>query len=242
MTPMNSATTHHSTTGSDDNPYRRPLGAAEVAAGDHRRMIGGMWDAVGRLQFEYLVGAGLTPRTRLVDIGCGSLRGGVHFVRFLDPGNYFGLDLNESLLAAGWEVELAALGLQERLPRDHLIADDRFDIGRFGVQFDMALAHSVFTHLPAPHVRTCLEEVARHLVIGGRLFATYFECPHDHPPEVPVTHRPGNVTTFVDANPYHFRVDDLVELTDGLPLTLVSTNTWLHPRAQRMACFRRTDA
>ncbi len=227
---------------SDDNPYRRPLDAAEIGAGDHRRMVGGMWDAVGRLQFDYLVRAGLTPDMRLVDIGCGSLRGGVHFVPFLDRGNYFGLDLNASLLEAGWDVELGALGLHDRLPRDHLIADDRFAIGRFGVQFDIALAHSVFTHLPAREVRTCLDEVAAHLVAGGRLFATYFECPHDHPPHTPVTHRPGNITTFADANPYHYRVDDLAELAAGLPLSLDSTNTWLHPRAQRMACFRRTAA
>ena len=28
----------------------------------------------------------------LIDIGCGALRGGVHFVRHLDPGHYFGMD------------------------------------------------------------------------------------------------------------------------------------------------------
>src|SRR3954453_12915254 len=90
---------------------------AVVAAGRHREVGGGEWETIGRLQFEFLQREGLEPRHHLLDVGCGSLRGGVHFVRYLDPQHYFGIDMNESLLTAGYEIELANAGLCSRLER-----------------------------------------------------------------------------------------------------------------------------
>ncbi len=53
---------------------------------------------MGELQFKFLVGWGLRPGDFLLDVGCGCLRGGVHFVRYLEAGHYFGIDVNSSLL------------------------------------------------------------------------------------------------------------------------------------------------
>src|SRR5262245_17052197 len=89
------------------NEYHRALTDEEIRAGAHRDFVGGLWDEIGRLQFDFLVAHGLKPEHKLVDVGCGALRGGVHFIRYLKPGHYFGLDLNASLIKAG-ERELAA--------------------------------------------------------------------------------------------------------------------------------------
>lgn len=220
-------------------PYDRLLDAAEIARGDHRRMIGGMWDALGRLQFEHLVDQGLERDMRFLDIGCGALRGGVHFVEYLRPGRYFGLDLNASLLDAGYDVELARADLQHKLPRRQLIADGTFDLLRFGVTFQMALAHSLFTHLPAAAVRRCLSATAEVLEPGGRLFATFYERPIDHPAGAPVTHLPGAITTWPDRNPYHFTPAELAACAEDLPLGVRGWRQWGHPRAQRMMVFER---
>ena len=72
----------------------------------HRLGVGGMWEEIGKLQYELVVREGLLPRHKLLDVGCGSLRGGVHFIRYLDSGNYYGMDKNEKLLSAGHDVEL----------------------------------------------------------------------------------------------------------------------------------------
>lgn len=221
------------------NPYDRALLQEQIDDGEHRRMIGGLWDAVGQLQLQHLVSCGLVPSMRLVDIGCGALRGGVKFIDYLDAGNYFGLDLNASLLQAGFEVELAAVGLQHKLPRSQLIADDAFAVSRFGVEFDMALAHSVFTHLPLNHIRRCLAEVAGVLRPGGSFFATFFEVPPAHPVVEPYTHDPGGITTHLDQNPYHYRAEELIWCARDLPLSLRSWGVWGHPRGQRMICFER---
>ena len=69
-----------------ENVYGRQLTPEEIAAGLHREMVGGMWEEMGRLQLEFLQREGLTPEATLLDVGCGCLRAGVHFVRFLEPG------------------------------------------------------------------------------------------------------------------------------------------------------------
>ena len=80
--------------------------AGQVRAGQHREVIGGLWDEMGRLQLEFMRAQGLQPQHRLLDLGCGSLRAGIHFVRYLDAGRYYGLDHNQSLLDAGYGTEL----------------------------------------------------------------------------------------------------------------------------------------
>ncbi len=140
-------------------------------------MIGGKWDEIGALQFEYLKAQGLRPHHKLLDVGCGSLRGGVHFVGYLDAGGYSGLDINKSLLDAGYDVELAALGLQDRLPRTNLVCDAEFEFGGPDGVFDYAMAQSVFTHLSLNRIRQCLAKVARVMKPGGVFYATFFELP-----------------------------------------------------------------
>ena len=50
----------------------------------HREAVGGLWDEMGRLQFDFLVAQGLQPHHKMLDIGCGSMRGGRHFVNHLE--------------------------------------------------------------------------------------------------------------------------------------------------------------
>ncbi len=56
--------------------------------------IGGMWEIIGEVQFEFLVSQGLKPQHRLLDIGCGTLRGGRHFIAYLEAEKYTGIDLS----------------------------------------------------------------------------------------------------------------------------------------------------
>src|SRR5947209_178803 len=49
----------------------------------HRTFVGGEWDTIGKLQFDFIVRQGLEPRHVLLDIGCGALRGGRFFIEYL---------------------------------------------------------------------------------------------------------------------------------------------------------------
>ena len=215
------------------NEYWRQLTAAEMAAGEHRKFVGGMWDEIGKLQIEFLKAEGLSPHHRLLDVGCGSLRGGVRFVRYLDRGNYYGLDINASLIEAGKE-ELAQQGLVGKQP--NLLVNDKFEMARFGVSFDYAIAVSVFTHLYMNHIARCLVETSKVLKPEGKLFATFFEAPSPVHLE-PVEHDPGGVITNYDADPFHYSLSEMERLSEAAGLSVEYLGDWGHPRDQRMLCF-----
>lgn len=223
------------------NYYNLKRIADGVAESRHRNLIGGLWDEIGELQFRYLADDGLTPQMRLLDIGCGCLRGGVHFVRYLEPGHYYGLDISQALLDAGYEVELPALGLQDRQPRDNLICTSEFDMSSIGPKMDAALALSVFTHLPLNHIRYCLTQLAKVMRSGGKFYSTFFIVPEEHDWTRSILHHPGGITTHPIRDPFHYRQADLEHACHGLPWRIVRLVDWNHPRNQKMCVFIRTD-
>ena len=213
--------------------------ASQVRAGQHREMIGGLWDEMGQLQFDFMCARGLLPEHRLLDLGCGALRGGVHFARYLQPGNYYGLDNNQSLLDAGFEVELAAAGLQDRVPRDNLFCSTDFGLPVPGGFFDFAIAQSVFSHLTFNTIRRCLETVAPKFRAGGMLYATFFRLPDDVPATAAHAQGRGGIVTYGYQDPYHYRPRDLVQAAAGTPWTAHYIGQWGHPRSQVMMAFER---
>jgi SAM-dependent methyltransferase len=217
----------------------RPFTPEELAEGAHRERVGGLWDGMGALQLSFLRIHGLLPHMRLLDVGCGSLRAGVHLVAFLDRGNYYGIDSDASLLAAGYDFELAGRGLQERLPRENLLLDATFAARRFGVTFDVAFAQSLFSHLPADQIRRCLGEVAAVVRPGASFFATWFPGPE--PPRRVWLQHPGGVVTHADRDPYHYRFAELAACAVGLPWRAEEIGPWGHPRGQLMARFLRVE-
>src|SRR3954447_26273250 len=56
-----------------------------------------VWKDKRKFQIEFLEGSGLRPDTKLVDIGCGTLRGGIPIIERLDPGNYVGVDVRPEI-------------------------------------------------------------------------------------------------------------------------------------------------
>jgi SAM-dependent methyltransferase len=210
-----------------------------VGQGGHREVIGGLWDEIGDLQYRFMIDHGLRPQHSLLDIGCGSLRGGLRFIRYLEAGNYFGVDLNQSLLDAGFAVELKEAGLQEKMPRENLVCTSEFEFDRLGRRFDFALAHSLFTHLTFNRIRRCLELLAPATNIDGRFFATFFELPRTANPSLGYTHNPGNVITYDTNDPYHYKLADFFYAASGLPWRVRYIGDWGHPRGQRMLEFIR---
>jgi hypothetical protein len=51
-----------------------------------------VFDQAGRLQLYTLVREGLSPYSKLLDVGCGCLRGGYWLVRLLDADCYFDIE------------------------------------------------------------------------------------------------------------------------------------------------------
>jgi len=213
------------------NAYETQLTAQQVEAGLHRAFVGGLWDVIGPLQADYLISRGLKPGHRLIDMGCGALRGGVNFARYLDAGHYYGVDINASLIAAG-RLEAAAAGLADK--RLNLAVSNSFDATGWDVKFDYGIAQSLFTHLTHELIGQCLSQLRK--VMNGPFYATYFEAPHDGYGD-DITHPQGTVTHYLQ-DPYHISFDELSALANQSGMTAERIGAWGHPKSQSMAVFR----
>jgi len=109
----------------------------------------------------------------MLDVGCGPLRAGAHFIRYLNQGRYVGIDNNNELLNAGRLIEIPTQGLTEKNPRLRRVDD--FDLSWLppAVRFNFAIAQSLFTHLYPKQIRTCLGRVGERLAPGGTFYATF---------------------------------------------------------------------
>jgi SAM-dependent methyltransferase len=123
------------------------------------------WLKIGQMQFDYLLGHGLKPDMRMLEIGCGNLRAGRLFIDYLDSGNYYGIDISPEILLAAQDT-VAEYGLQAKLPHLTMVRDLRFAFLPDG-QFDVIHAHSVFSHSPIEVIDECLAHVGRVMAPGG---------------------------------------------------------------------------
>jgi SAM-dependent methyltransferase len=202
----------------------------------HRWSIGGMWEVLGQLQFDYLVEHGLEPHHHFLDVGCGPLRGGIHFIRYLEPGHYFGVEKDSEKLEAGRDVELPAYGLTDKRPVLRVM--ENFDFPSLGQKFDYALAQSVFTHLPLNNIIRCLMQMEKVLVDGGRFFATFYENKDGKFNLEDVEQKPGLVTHF-DRDFFHYDFETFKWICDGTRLDVEHLGGWNNPRNQKMLVFTR---
>lgn len=220
------------TSGSFSNYYDKESITASVGRGDHRTVIGGMWDAIGDLQMNFLRARGLVEESRLLDIGCGSLRLGIRAVEFLSAGNYWGTDLNPALLDAGYDREIVPAELRDKLPRSHLVTDGNFSFPGIPSNIDFAIATSVFTHLPLNHMRLCLTNLARHVKSPCRFYFTIFTPPNGRSVTQSHVQPKGGVTTHTDRDPYHYTFADVEHAAKGTDWALRFIGEWQHPRNQ----------
>lgn len=195
---------------------------------DPHAAVGGMWEELGKLQFEFLVENGLRPHHQMLDIGCGTLRGGRHFIQYLDAGNYTGTDISaRAIEVAGQLVESEGLSQKRPTLRVSTGMDLRFE--EFGPQsFDYLLAQSVFTHLKTEHIEECFQHIGRIMRPEALFFFTYYEGPE---------FRQRGRKTF--EHPASF-FESLAKAC-GFELTDCAAS-YPHPSGQRMAMLRHSIA
>ncbi|XP_041019814.1 uncharacterized protein LOC121261476 [Juglans microcarpa x Juglans regia] len=145
----------------------------ELLVEEHHSNYGEPW-AGGRDVFEFLAqSTHLTPDSRVLEIGCGTLRVGQHFVRYLNSEHYNCLERDELSLMAAFRYELPSQGLLYKRPL--IVKGEDMDLTRFsGLVYDLIYASAVFLHIPDNLVWTGLERLARQLKpYDGRIFVSH---------------------------------------------------------------------
>jgi SAM-dependent methyltransferase len=188
-----------------------------VASSDPRGAIGALWDEMGTLQFDFLVAAGLRPEHQLLDFGCGCLRGGLHFIRYLEPGRYTGVDISAVVLEAGRQF-LREEGLEAKRP--DLVHTTDLSLREFqGRRFDFILAQSVLTHMPEKEIGELFHRISSVMKPESRFFATYL---------------PVGADRRVDVLEFHYPLATLQGLGGEAGLLVEPVAEFAHPRKQQM--------
>jgi len=197
-------------------------------AADFRAAVGGRWEELGSLQLDFLVKNGLRPHHRMLDIGCGTLRGGRRFIRYLDAGGYTGTDISAKAIEAARRL-VEDEGLETRRPRLLLSSHKDLKFEEFAPEtFDYLLAQSVFTHLKTEHIEECFRNVGRIMRPDALFFFTYYEGSSS-----------GSRGRKTFEYPFAF-FESLAEI-HGFELTDRAAD-YPHPSGQRMSGLRRSRA
>jgi len=110
----------------------------------------------GENQLNPLLHFGLQPSSRVLDIGCGCLRGGRWVIPFLDRNCYFGIEPNEEMLDAGKRIVIGQETMSEKAPM--FDTNQEFDFGVFDAIFDYVIARSVWTHASKDQIEKMLDQ------------------------------------------------------------------------------------
>lgn len=127
-----------------------------------------LWKMKQDFQFNFLKSQGLEPHQKLMDIGCGTLRGGIPLINYLETGNYYGIEVRNAVLEEG-RSELKEHDLEDKKP--HLIAFKEFNEISIASKIDVMLAFSVLIHMEDAIVERCIEFVSTILKENGVFYA-----------------------------------------------------------------------
>lgn len=142
---------------------------------DPQSAIGGMWEEIGQLQFDFMINRGLQPHHQMLDIGCGTLRGGRYFIQYLDQDNYYGIDISPKAIAYAQKL-VQQEGFESKNPHLLLNKQKNLKFEEFsGKTFDYILAQSVFTHLKPEHIQECFEHIGQIMHDNSAFYFTYFQ-------------------------------------------------------------------
>jgi len=149
----------------------------DLKAGDrhYRAFIGppDKYDLVSAMQFNLLTKYGLREKHKLLDIGCGSLRGGRLFIIYLLENKYYGVEPEKWLVDDGIYHELGNQIIKQKKPK--FLYTESFDFAAFNTRFDFALAQSIFTHASASQIHTCLKNLSYVSNDNFKFLASFIE-------------------------------------------------------------------
>lgn len=196
-----------------------------------------LWQEKRKFQFDFLRKMGLQAGHVFLDLGCGTLRGGIPIIAYLETGHYTGVDVrseikNEALM------ELEESGLTEKNPS--LIFTGDLTKLQLDYTFDIIWAFSVLIHLSDDQLAVLIDFVGRHLKTRGKFFSNVLigNSPDGHWREFPLVERSENfyLEMFKKKN---LTMNNLGCLSDFGHISNVRDKSILEK--QRMLMFNRSE-
>ena len=129
---------------------------------------GKLWKMKREFQINFLKKEKLEEDHYFLDLGCGTLRGGIPLIDFLECGHYYGVERRDEVLDEG-RKELEEAGLADKKPV--LLVSP--DISQLSVdqEFDFIWAFSVLIHMSDEILSDALGFVSKNLSDTGVFYA-----------------------------------------------------------------------
>jgi hypothetical protein len=104
------------------------------------------------------------------------------------------------------------------------VTSARFEFDRFSRQPDFAIAQSLFSHLTAPDIALCLQNLRAVAKPNTKLYASFFETAQPH----------KNATTSDPRGKFLYTRQQMAEFGAACGWNSRYIGSWSHPRDQRM--------
>lgn len=124
----------------------------------------------GQLQLELLKREGCAPSSKVLEIGCGCLNAGIPIIKYLEKGNYVGIDPNEWLRKAVMTQRYVSQLIDSKQPR--FLNRNDFDASEIDFKFDYVFSHSVLSHCAHWQLNSFLLKTAKVLDQKGRILSS----------------------------------------------------------------------
>ena len=128
-----------------------------------------LWEMKRNFQISFLKRMGLQPHHWLLDLGCGTLRGGIPLIEYLEIGHYYGLEVRAEVLAEA-RLELSDHNLVGKTP--HLIHSECLSSLELEQRFDVIWAFAVLIHMSDSVLEQAASLIAHHLRDEGVFYGT----------------------------------------------------------------------
>lgn len=129
------------------------------------------FEKAGRNQLITLLEEGLTPDSKVLEIGCGVLRVGYWLIHFLNPDCYYGIEPAEKRVEIGKKYLLHSEILASKRPQFDF--NEIFDTSVFHTKFDFFLAGSIWTHCSKESIRVMLNGFANNTTDSAVFLTSY---------------------------------------------------------------------
>lgn len=140
--------------------------AAKRAKGDAKEGERGLYDLrFAQNHLDLLIEQGLKPQCKLFDFGCGYGRSAVPLLKYLEPGNYIGVDLSAERIRIAKEY-VAHEGLSDRAPT-FIASLDNSMAYLPDASIDFAFSKAVMVHVPVHEIAIILKSMRRVMKPGG---------------------------------------------------------------------------
>ena len=141
-------------------------------------MVGplGYWNELQSYQLNVLKANGLQPQHKLLDIGCGPLQGGIAFIKYLEKGNYFGIDKNIDVIEAG-KNQIKSNKLTAKNP--YLACSENFELNEISdIKFDYMWASQILYYFEEEKIRSLMQMISLRLKDNGKFLGDIIGLKH----------------------------------------------------------------